>query len=56
MFFEIMWFMIDKLFPPIKVVIASNDKEWITPKIKCLIAERQRAHPSKNFVTTTIDL
>ena len=30
-FFEIMWFMIDKFFPPTKVVIADNDKEWITP-------------------------
>ena len=42
-----MWFMIDKFFPPIQVVMSSNDKEWITPKIKYLIAERQRAHLSK---------
>ena len=45
-FFEIMWIMIDKFFPPIKVVIAKNDKEWITPKIKSLIAQRQKAHHS----------
>ena len=45
-FFEIMWIMIDKFFPPIKIVVAKNDKEWITPKIKCLIAERQKAHHS----------
>ena len=38
--------MIDKFFPPIKIVVAKNDKEWITPKIKCLIAERQKAHHS----------
>ena len=50
-FFEIMWFMIDKFFPPTKVVIADNDKEWITPKIKGLIAERQKAHLSKNYVS-----
>ena len=37
-FFEIMWIMIDKFFPPIKIVAAKNDKEWITPKIKSLIA------------------
>ena len=48
-FFEIMWFMIDKFFPPIQVVMSSNDKVWITPKIKYLIAERQRAHLSKNI-------
>ena len=50
-FFEIMWFMIDKFFPPTKVVIADNDKEWITPKIKGLIAERQKAHLSKNYAS-----
>ena len=26
-FFEIMWFMIDRFFPPIQVVIADNDKK-----------------------------
>ena len=45
-FFEIMWIMIDKFFPPIKIVAAKNDKEWITPKIKSLIAQRQKAHHS----------
>ena len=38
--------MIDKFFPPIKIVAAKNDKEWITPKIKSLIAQRQKAHHS----------
>ena len=38
--------MIDKFFPPKKVIVAKNDKEWITPKIKCLISERQKAHHS----------
>ena len=46
-----MWSMIDKFFPPIKVVISNDDKEWITPSIKCLIAERQKAHLSKNYDT-----
>ena len=49
--FEIMWLMIDKFFPPSKVVVAKNDKEWITPKIKCLIKERQKAHLSGNYST-----
>lgn len=48
-FSEIMWTMIDKLFPLIKVVTARNDKEWITPKIKSLIAQRQKAHLSKSY-------
>ena len=50
-FFEIMWIMIDKYFPPIKVVTFQNDKPWITPKIKKLIAERQKAHKRDNRFT-----
>ena len=46
-----MWIMIDKLFPPIKVLITNDDKEWRTPEIKYLIAERQKAHLSKNYDT-----
>ena len=41
--------MIDKFFPLKSVISAWDDKEWITPKIKCLIRERQKAHKSKNF-------
>ena len=48
-FMSIMWNMINKYFPPIKVEIANCDKKWITPKIKHLIAERQQAHLCKNF-------
>ena len=40
--------MIDKFFPLIKVAIADDDKEWITPEIKQLISERQKAHLSNN--------
>ena len=36
--------MLNRFFTPIKIVVAKNDKEWITPKIKCLIAKRQEAH------------
>ena len=50
-FFEIMWVMIDKFFPPITIVATKNDKEWITPKIKSLIAVRQKAHQSGDFLT-----
>ena len=48
-FMNIMWIMIDKFFPLITVVIANNDKEWITSEIKYLIAERQKAHLNKNY-------
>ena len=41
--------MIDKFFPLIKVAIAEDDKEWITPEIKQLISERQKAHKSNNI-------
>ena len=41
--------MIDKFFPLRSVTTASDDKEWITPEIKNLISERQKAHKSKNF-------
>ena len=48
-FFTIMWTMIDKFFPLVKVDITNNDKEWITPEIKLLICERQKAHLSKKY-------
>ena len=47
-FFSLIWLMIDKFFPLIKVSIADDDKEWITPEIKQLISERQKAHLSNN--------
>ena len=43
--------MNDILFPPIKMVIANDDKEWITPEIKYLINKRQKSHQSKKFDT-----
>ena len=46
---SIMWNMINKLFPPTQVAISNCDKEWITPNIKLLITERQKAHLCKNF-------
>jgi len=48
-FFNIMWAMIDKFFPLISVTATWDDKEWMTPKIKSLIRERQKAFKSKNF-------
>ena len=48
-FMNIIWTMIDKFFPLIKVVITNNDKKWITSEIKYLIAERQEAHHKKNY-------
>ena len=47
-FATITWLMIDKLFPLKKITISSTDKEWITPKIKTLIKQRQKAHFAKN--------
>ena len=32
-----------------KIIISSSDKEWMTPKIKDLISQRQKAHKAKNF-------
>ena len=46
---SIMWNMINKLFPLIKVVISNCDKKWITPNIKLLIADRQKAHLCKKI-------
>ena len=43
-FSSILWKMIDRYFPLVKVVISSTDKEWVTPKIKELINKRQKAH------------
>ena len=43
--------MIDKYFPLITMVIAKDDKEWITNEIKYLIRERQKAHHSKKYNT-----
>ena len=40
--------MIDIFFPLTKVVVTNNEKEWITPEIKLLISDRQKAHFSKN--------
>ena len=48
-FFSLIWIMIDIFFPPIRIVITEDDKEWITHKIKQLIAERQKAYMSRNF-------
>ena len=33
-----------QILPPIKIVVAKNDKELITPRIKCLISHRQKSH------------
>ena len=41
-FFSLIWLMIDKFFPLIKVAITDDDKEWITPDIKQLISERKK--------------
>ena len=48
-FFTIMWAMIDKFFPLVELVITNNDKEWMTPEIKHLMNERQKAHLNKKF-------
>ena len=48
-FFSIMWAMIDKFFPLVELVITNNDKEWMTPEIKHLINERQKAYLNNEF-------
>ena len=44
-----MWIMIDKFFPLVAVMSSSNDREWMTPNIKRLISERQKAHLTGNY-------
>ena len=39
---------IDRIFPQKKVSLHRNDKPWITPTIKQLIADRQKAFHSQN--------
>ena len=41
--------MIDLFFPLKKIEFSSSDKEWITPNIKNLIKQRQKAHFAKKF-------
>ena len=41
--------MVDNLFPLQKIIFSSSDKEWMTPKIKGMIAKRQKAHKAENF-------
>ena len=48
-FSTLTWRMINIFFPLKKVRIPSTDREWITPKIKELIAKRQKAHMVRNF-------
>ena len=43
-FLNITWLMIDLFFPIKKIKFFSSDKEWITPNIKNLIKQRQKAH------------
>ena len=48
-FSTITWLMIEKYFPLKPVLISNTDKEWVTPDIKKLIAERQKAHKLKDY-------
>ena len=47
-FVTVTWLMIEKFFPLKKLMISNTDKEWITPNIKTLIKQRQKAHFAKN--------
>ena len=38
------WEKINEYFPLKKIEISENDKEWITPEIKLLMKEKQKAH------------
>ena len=48
-FTTVTWLMVEKLFPLQKIIFSSSDKEWMTPKIKGMIAQRQKAHKAENF-------
>ena len=43
-FQTITWHMVEKIFPLATVKLSNNDKEWMTPNIKSLITQRQKAH------------
>ena len=40
--------MVENVFPLQKITLSGLDKEWMTPKIKDLIAQRQKAHKAEN--------
>ena len=48
-FATITWIMVEKFFPLTPVIITNTDKDWVTPKIKKLISQRQKAHRLKKF-------
>ena len=48
-FATITWLMVEKYFPLTPVLITNTDKEWVTPNIKKLILQRQKAHRLKNY-------
>ena len=48
-FATITWIMIEKYFPLTPVIITNTDKEWMTPNIKKLISQRQKAHRLKKI-------
>ena len=47
-FSTVTWLMVEKLFPLQKIIFSGSDKEWMTPKIKDMIAQRQKAHKAGN--------
>ena len=51
-FSTITWLMVEKLFPLQKIIFSGSDKEWMTPKIKDMIAQRQKAHKAENTKLT----
>ena len=40
--------MVEKYFPLSTVKLTNVDKEWMTPYVKSLISQRQKAHFNKN--------
>ena len=48
-FTTIMWIMVEKFFPLTPITVTNADKEWVTPSIKKLISQRQKAHKVKNY-------
>ena len=42
------WSMVEKYFPLSTVKLTNVDKEWMTPYVKSLISQRQKAHFNKN--------
>ena len=48
-FTTITWIMVEKYFPLTPIIITNADKALVTPGIKKIISQRQKAHKTKSY-------